>query len=316
MSTFGGRAAAQTWAASQLSMPSSSWENGSLADSWLTPFSGWIAGCVPTFGEWRGLFAIREVRVISTDGSRNNPDLQWGRFVSVSPCSFLQGYLQGRYKTFLTYHKTMMTKPSVTPPSWKHTGKARDTILPREAPHITTAPPAFSPLHRTPPTPCAFCGTKDKAATKHMGLFMAHGSIKLLPSAIPEEPISMHFKQRGSAPSAPVCGISGWGGPVRDLIWGKGAWLPASPAISHPPPHLPTTYRAGWVLTEMGGEGTHTPGQQGWKGETRTESTGSSHENANGATATSAPSHPPLSSHSYLPSPHSPVHQEGKGFLL
>ena len=109
----------------------------------------------------------------------------------VSPHSFLRGYRKARYKTFLTYHKATSTKPSVASPSWKHYRQG-----PGHRPSYG-ASQRGSPRHRSPLWPSATStghhrhlrlrGTRDNAATKHTGLFMAHGSSELPPSPVPGE---------------------------------------------------------------------------------------------------------------------------------
>lgn len=87
-STFlGGRDTAQTIkASSQLTALSNSQESGSLTDSWLILLQADLQDTSKHSGakNSEGLFAVREVRVISlAPESGNDPNLQFGMFVTI-----------------------------------------------------------------------------------------------------------------------------------------------------------------------------------------------------------------------------------------
>lgn len=91
---FEGRETAQTTkASSHLSTLSNSQESGSLTDSWLTLLQADLEDTSKHSGakNSEGLLAVREVRVISlTPGSGNDPNLQFGMFVTIenAPVAF------------------------------------------------------------------------------------------------------------------------------------------------------------------------------------------------------------------------------------
>lgn len=188
---------------------------GKWVSDWQTtdPTPGWNTGCVLMLREPEGLFAVREVRVISmalspSPGSGNIPNLQFGAFVTignapepwtVSPCSFPQGY-NNTCITFLTTHRVTWMKASAASPIWEHTQTQGHhpppTALVGDVPQVSLpdvmGPPRAhkalwcgkcTPHHHSPlshfwgtPLPCSW--HKGRATSRCEGLFEVHDSIK------------------------------------------------------------------------------------------------------------------------------------------
>lgn len=285
------------------------------------PVSGWIAGCVPTFWEPQGLFAVGEVRVISTAGSGNDPHLQQGNFVSLEnpPAAsaalsllLLARLSQHGYKNILKLPQSNVDQgfSHVTQPVTHRQGPGCPRGRPERLPMSPQASLDFGHLHWTPPTTHAFVAQQTKLQPSRQGFSMAHGSIEL-PPATEKSPFPYIFKQKCSAPSGPVRGTSDPAGLWGTSRAGQGRRCQRPAAISCPVPRAlsrPPLHRLQpWPRRAPTGRG---------GGGKRTEPTGSCHWDANGAAAAGAPS--PSASPPQQPgaSPRQGHTEREKGFLL